>query len=354
LTRFEPNKSTSLHSKSVVMKQVSLAICILFAGTITLHAQATDLIIKNSTKGPYVDHTVTAKENFYSIGRLFYVHPRHLANFNSLDMKKGLSIGQVIKIPLTDTNFNQTTENGLPVYYITGNSESLYRVSTNNRNVLMEKLVKWNNLSSENVGTGTKLIVGFLASNDAAAAAVTKAPKTEPKKQNDQANKKEIAGAQTVTKQAETNDATVKPVEPVKDPEVEQIKAQATAVQKKEEVTPILKTAQQNSNQGFFKASFERQITEQPISKEQTVTSGIFKTASGWTDAKYYLLMNGIEPGTVVRITNPANNRIIYAKLLGEMNGLKQNEGLSLRVSNAAASALGVTDTDKFILRINY
>src|SRR5215813_4554193 len=142
------------------MKKVCWGICILFAGAMTLQAQKSDLVIKSSTKGPYVDHTVTAKENFYSIGRLFYVHPRHLASFNSLDMKKGLSIGQVLKIPLTDTNFNQTTENGLPVYYVTGNSESLYRVSTNNRNVLREKLVKWNSLSSEKLEPGTKLIVG--------------------------------------------------------------------------------------------------------------------------------------------------------------------------------------------------
>jgi len=330
------------------MKQVSLAICILFAGAITLQGQTSELVIKNSTKGPYVDHTVTAKENFYSIGRLFYVHPKHLATFNSLDMKKGLSIGQVIKIPLTDTNFNQTTEKGLPVYYVTGNSESLYRVSTHNRNVLMEKLVKWNNLSSENVESGTKLIVGFLASNDAGAASVTSAAKTQASKQNEQVNKKQVVAAETVTKQSEGNDASKKPTG--NNPEV----AQVTPVQKKE-VTPAQKTpAQQNSNQGFFKTSFEKQITQQPLSKEQTVTSGIFKTASGWTDAKYYLLMDGMEPGTIVRITNPANNRMIYAKLLGEMNGLKQNEGLNARVSNAAASALGVTDADKFILRINY
>jgi LysM repeat protein len=325
------------------MKKASLVICILFAGAMTLQAQ-TDLVIKSSTKGTYVDHTVTAKENFYSIGRLFYVHPRHLASFNSLDMKKGLSIGQVIKIPLTDTNFNQTTENGLPVYYVTGNSESLYRVSTNNRNVLMEKLVKWNNLSSENIESGTKLIVGFLASNDAAAASVTNAPKTETKKQNEQINKKEIAAVQTAIKPAESNDAAIKPTE-AKNPEVAQVK---------EEAKPQKSVPQENSNQGYFKTSFEKQVSQQPISKEQTVTSGTFKTASGWTDAKYYMLMDGMDPGTIVRITNPANNRIIYAKLLGEMNGPKQNDGLNARVSNAAASALGVTDTDKFILRINY
>jgi len=328
------------------MKKVSLAICIMFAVTITLQAQTSDLVIKNGTKGPYVDHTVAAKENFYSIGRLFYVHPKHLASFNSLDMKRGLSIGQVIRIPLTDTNFNQTTENGLPVYYVTGNSESLYRVSTNNKSVLMKKLVKWNNLTSESVEPGTKLIVGFLVSNEAAASSVTNAPNTETKKQNDQVNKKEVVRAETVNKQVPSVEPVNKPAEPSKNPEVAQLK---------EEAKPVQKTApQQNPNQGFFKASFENQVTQQPISKEQTVTSGIFKTASGWSDAKYYMLMDDMEPGTVVKITNPANNKIIYAKLLGEMNGLKQNEGLKIRVSNAAASALGVTDSDKFILKLNY
>jgi LysM repeat protein len=328
------------------MKKLFLAICILFAGAITLQAQTSELLIKNSTKGPYVDHTVTAKENFYSIGRLFDVHPRHLASFNSLDMKKGLSIGQVIKIPLTDTNFNQTTENGLPVYYVTGNSESLYRVSTNNRRVTMEKLVKWNNLSSENVIPGTKLIVGFLVSNETAAPTVTNAPKTDATQQSEPVRKKDVVAAETVSKQADNSAASTKPMEVVKNPEVAQVK---------EETKPVEKTTpEQNSNQGFFKTSFENQITQQPISKEQTVTSGIFKTTSGWTDAKYYLLMDGMEPGTIVRVTNPANNKIIYAKLLGEMNGPKQNEGLNVRVSNAAASALGVTDTDKFILKLNY
>ena len=110
----------------------------------------------------------------------------------------------------------------------------------------------------------------------------------------------------------------------------------------------------QNANQGYFKASFDKQIRQQPISKEQTVTSGVFKTASGWSDDKYYLLMDGIEPGTIVRITNPINKKIIYAKLLGEMSGLTQNQGLNIRISNAAASALEISDTDKFIVRLNY
>jgi hypothetical protein len=83
-------------------------------------------------------------------------------------------------------------------------------------------------------------------------------------------------------------------------------------------------------------------------------TAGIFKTASGWQDAKYYALMDRVEPGTIVRITNPTNNKAVYAKVLGEMSGIRQNAGYNIRMSNAAASALQISDTEKFIVRVNY
>ncbi len=105
---------------------------------------------------------------------------------------------------------------------------------------------------------------------------------------------------------------------------------------------------------GYFKPLFESQTKTQPSKKEQTATAGIFKTASGWQDAKYYALLDGVEAGTIVRIVNPANNKAVYAKVLGEMSGIRQNQGYDIRMSNAAASALEVTDAEKFIVRVNY
>ena len=46
--------------------------------------------------------------------------------------------------------------------------------------------------------------------------------------------------------------------------------------------------------------------------------------------------------------------RVEYAKVLGEMSGIRQNQGYDVRISNAAASALNVSETDKFIVRVNY
>jgi hypothetical protein len=91
-----------------------------------------------------------------------------------------------------------------------------------------------------------------------------------------------------------------------------------------------------------------------PAVKNETVTSGIFKTESGWQDAKYYLLMDAVQPGTIVKVINPGNNKAVYAKVLGEMSGIRQNEGLNIRISNAAAAALQITEEDKFIVKINY
>jgi LysM repeat protein len=305
-----------------------------------------------------VDHKVTPKENFYSMGRAFNVHPKHIALFNGLDMSKGLGLGQIVKIPLSDTNFTQKTDKGIPVYYVTGNGETLYRVSTNNKNVLMENLRKWNHLSSDKLANGTKLIVGYLTTNETQAMAVN-APSQKTETVTKPAENKDLVKTDVINKPEQKkeevksgevkNEASNKP---------EQKKAEATqpkdetkknkeVVQAKEEVKP--KTA----DQGYFKTSFDQQVKQQPASKEQTVTSGIFKTASGWNDAKYYVLMNGAEPGTIVRITNPGNNKTIYAKLLGEMNE-KQGQGLNIRISNAAASALDISETDKFIVKLNY
>jgi hypothetical protein len=105
---------------------------------------------------------------------------------------------------------------------------------------------------------------------------------------------------------------------------------------------------------GFFKTDFDQQVKVYPVSKEETVTSGIFKITSGGKEAKYYALMDGIEPGTIIKVINPTNNKIVFAKVLGEMKGIRQNEGFGLRICDTAASALEIQETDKFIVKVNY
>src|SRR5438045_688884 len=143
-------------------------------------AFAQDLVVRHSAKGSYIAHTVAPKENFYSIGRLYNIPPKEIAAFNGLEMERGLTIGQAVNVPLTAQNFSQESSTTHPVYYVVGEKEGLYRVSVNNNKVLMANLRKWNDLKTDVIAPGQKLVVGYLVSSDAALANLPKAAPKEP------------------------------------------------------------------------------------------------------------------------------------------------------------------------------
>lgn len=296
-----------------------------------------ELMVHSSDKGLYLLHTVAPKENFYSIGRLYNIYPKDIESFNSLDMNKGLAIGQLIKIPLNTTNFTQTSDKGRAVYYEVGEKEGLYRVSVKNNNVLMANLRKWNHLATDNIYAGKKLVVGYLVSPEANNIIQQPVVSTVEKKQTETASNQGALEEEVKTKKEEPKTPVNKPEPP------------ATSTQNTAAVNAVI-----DANGGYFKPLFDRQVKAQPAKTNEPATAGIFKTASGWQDAKYYALMDNVEPGTIVRIINPTNNKAVYAKVLGEMSGIRQNQGYNIRMSNAAANALEVSDTEKFIVRVNY
>ena len=322
-----------------------------------------DLVIKSGSKGSYLEHKVAAKEGLFPIGRMYNVHPRHIANFNGIDFNKGLAIGQKINIPLTDTNFKQNVNKGVPVYYVT-EKESLSNISIKSK-AQIGTLRAWNNLTTDNVSAGTKLIIGFLITNEMQDRVVAITPKTlvveesvsNVKKQEASENKqpvneakKEVVVEESVSnvKKAGEQKKQTEPVVKETPPEVKE--------ELKKTYPPVVKpqNSMNEDGSGYFKNNFFQQVKTAPVTKDQTVTSSIFKTQSGWQDGKYYLLINGVEPGTIVKITNPSNSKTVYAKVLYAMEKIRENQGVDIRISDAAASSLAVSETDKFILKVNY
>jgi LysM repeat protein len=323
------------------MKKDFLLVIILFCSTFVFAQN--QIIVQHSSKGLYLEHKVAPKENFYSIGRWYNVSPKDIEAFNGLDMNKGLKIGQLLKIPLNESNFSQRIEKGKPIYYVVQPKEGLYRVSLKNNNVLMADLRKWNKLSSDKITPGEKLIVGFFL----------------PSKEADNI-------VQVTDEPQVKQDQTKQPIEEKKEPVVTKqeppvvTKEETSTKQEPEKKIETPVTTQTNNvasndgNGGYFKPQFDLQVKTQPVKKDVTASTGIFKTSSGWQDAKYYALMDNVEPGTIIKVINPTNNKAIYAKVLGEMSGIRQNQGYDVRISNAAAAALNVSDTEKFIVRVNY
>jgi LysM repeat protein len=324
------------------MKKVILFLSVVLALPVFSAAQRNDLIVKNGDKGLYLDHKVAKGESFYAIGRLYNVSARLLASYNKLDINKGLQIDQKIKIPLTDTNFTQQGNSGTPVYYKVSDDEKLTSISKKYNNIGLTFLQEWNGELGSTIKKGQKLIVGFLQSKEMPSVTIaSKAPK--------------------LIKQQEGDDNVPVPTEKEIKEEKKEAEAEKKAEKKAEEEAeknpppPVIETRKPAiEGDGYFKKDFELQSKAIPLSKEETVTSGIFKTTSGWEDGKYYLLIDNVQPATIVKIINPSNNKAIFAKVLGGMAGIRQNEGYGIRISHAGASALEVVNQDKFIVKVNY
>lgn len=328
-----------------------------------------DLVVKSGSKGLYLEHKVAPKEGLFPIGRIYNVHPRHIANFNGIDFNKGLAIGQLINVPLTDTNFKQTVNKGVPVYYKAAEKESLANISVKSK-AQIGNLRAWNNLTTDNMPAGTKLIIGFLITNELQDRVVTITPKTAVVEESvsdvkkAEAQKKQTETIPPKTPVVEESVSNVKKAEEQKK-QTEPVITKEADIQKEEpkkvepdpkKTEPVVKQTEMinDDGTGYFRNNFFQQIKTSPLTKDQTVTSSIFKTSSGWQDGKYYLLMNGVEPGTIVKITNPGNSKTVFAKVLYAMDKIRENQGVDVRISDAAAATLSVSETDKFILKVKY
>ena len=316
-------------------------------------AQDKPLVAEGISPGLYVTHKVAPKENYYSIGRVYNISPKDIAPFNNLVLENGLSLGQLVKIPLNSTNFFQSgdaeaDETFVPVYHTIKDKEGLYRVAVNHNNLPVETLKQWNNIKGDAVKNGTKLIVGYLKVKTELSGLAKMGTGTSINTKVLAAAKPEETKATASGKKTTTTTDTK-----VKEDVVIAKKEPAKAV-KETPAAESKKTAPVKINTGeSFKSIYESQI-KNPETAVAEGTAGVFKSTSGWADKKYYCLHNTAVAGTILKITNPANRKFVFAKVLDLMPDIKQNEGLLLLMSNAAAAELGAAEGSSISCLINY
>lgn len=328
-----------------MVKWLSIFLVVFFISDVSF-AQKNGLIIEGTAPKLYLIHKVVPKENFYSIGRMYNVTARALASYNNLQFENGLSVGESIKIPLTETNFLQSGSAGkgevlIPVYHLVQPKEGLYRVSINFNKVPLTTIKKWNHMRSDIVSAGTPLIIGYLKVNKNESALANKAVKPDV----------DVAG----------NDTNPQPIPPVVNPErlppvkvpdadkQEQKEVQTEAP--KETMTTVNTKSNINFSGGYFKKLYADEV-EKKSPVNEAGAGGTFKSTSGWQDGKYYCFNNNASPGSVIKVTDNATGKSVYAKVLDAIPDIKQNTGLTIIISNSAAEELG--SGDKFDCALSY
>ncbi len=313
-------------------------------------AQHNPLVIQGAGGKFFLLHIVEAKENWYSLGRLYNLPPKDIAAYNGLDISKSLEIKQPLNIPLTSANFDQKKNQGegealIPVYHTVQDKEWMFRLSSIYNDVPVTNLEKWNNIKRDQIKQGMPIIVGYLrvktdqsplgaeapavpASGVAAKPADKAAPATPSASGTTSAAPPTTAGSPTTTATT-ANTATISAAG----------SSSATAAKPGT-------YAGSHPGGGFFTAEYQPKAN-----KSQTGQGGTFKSTSGWTDGKYYVLMNDVPKGTIVKLV--ANGKTIYAKVLGNLPEMKESAGLLAWISNAGSTELGSAE-GRFAVEVSY
>ncbi len=294
--------------------------------------------VKTVNGKQYIMHKVTKGEGIYGISKKYGVPSADVFAANS-GSDQGIKIDQVLLIPRgkstgvassaspvvtkpTTTTVTNAVIKKEKIYHVVTAGQTLSFIAKK-YNKTIEEIKTLNNLKSTNIMLGQKLVVGETTT---------------------------AVQQSTQVKQAE------KLVEKVEEtPEiVEEVKQETKIAQKTEAATPdnvVVVTdkvvADKNSNHPEAIVTKTYSVDDGDEISEDGVA--IISTEGDLGQDRSFILHPTAKIGTIIMITNPANNNAVFARVVGNC---KPGNGIILKMSKTVADKLGITEDTK--VKINY
>lgn len=329
---------------------------------ITLQLSAQEkLQLRGKSTDLYVVYTNEGAESLQDVSNQFGLSVSKISSYNKININTAARLprGTEIKIPVNRNILLQHPgQSAGPVYYTVQKGENLLTISQLCYKVPVSKLRTWNQLRNDKVSPGMSLIVGFLLNAKPVSQTLVDNKSEQPG--TNQAESKELG------KTEEKPESKISNSSKIQEPKIKQAelpRKEEKNAEKELEKTILPKTEKEKKwyspsayvpkegDEGYFAAGYANNIGNKSLN-EMKGEAATFKSVSGWSDRKFYILMNDVNPKTLVRITT-ANHKSICAMVLGPLQETKGAAGLLLRISNSAASFLGITE-DKFPVTLTF
>ena len=309
----------------------------------------------------YTLHKIAAGESLSALAKTYHTTVGDIMRLNGMHSDSKLQIGEEIKIPASSEPVKRTTATKEPAIttpapatpptatqeaqtHTVQGGESLYRISKM-YNIPLEKLMALNHIANAGeIKVGQVLQVSDGTPPPAPATTAAKQPVNEVEQQP--AVQPKEAPVSTTTPANNTTSLPAAPVQKQNTTPATTIESSAT----QQAAQPTFASTVAAPKEGFFTTQF-RQNVEGRAEQTKTGAAMTFKSASGWADKKFYILMNDAPPGSIVKISNGDN--AVYAKVLWSLGTQKENDGLDFRISTATAAALNISD-EKFNVTVTY
>lgn len=320
--------------KKITLKCFSILILITLVFNLTdVMANPQDSIGSEVIDGKvYVLHQVEEGESVYSISSKYGSGMRDIVAV-SPEVKKGLKVGMIIKVPYTGkkkiTSVVTNSE-----YHIVKAGETLYGIGRMYK-VSVDQIMKWNNLTSSALNVGQKLLVQGSVS-------LTQPAKVISEKGN----------LIHVVTQGEGLYGIARIYNISVDDILKWNQLQSTSLQVGQRLIVGISTS------GNYVHPTKLDSAQESLSKryeiEKVIESGLASTIDGSsTTIKYLALHRTAKVGAIIAVRNEMNDQMVFVRVIGKLPNTGVNTKVIIRISEAAYDKLGAIDS-KFRVQLSY
>lgn len=321
----------------------SIVVCTANAQTLTMQP-AVKPVAKSAVKSSaYLTHTVKTGENLYQISKLYSVSVNDILLANPGLTESVVKLGQIIRVPnhqhkkiLTnsETKANELKPKVAPKvelvpknkkYHTVEAGQTMYAISKL-YNVKIEDIQKWNNIKDFNLELGSQIII------------------SDEKEVLKPIIKNEII-KQEIKEKIKEVDTSNKIVEtPQNTPTIEENVVTETQ-------TPDIQASNNATQKDLAKIYKEKAKTaDMQVAKG---TGAPITTTLGTIETVYLVLHKWLPIGTVIKVKNLVNSKIVYAKVIGKLEDNIKNTHVIIRYSLGVKKDLLLND-GKCYLQIEY
>lgn len=282
----------------------------------------------------YVLHKVEEGETVYSISKKYRARMREIVAA-SPEVKKGLKIGMIIKVPYNGIREKKEVDDDAnSKYHIVKAGETLYGISRM-YNVSVDELMQWNALESTALAIGQQLEVTGSAE-----------PLKPEKSINDKGNQLHIvAQGEGLYGIARMYNVTV-------DDLIQWNQLQSTSLAIGQQLIVSLNA------KGNYVHPVRLDTTQERLGRryeiEKVLESGLAATIEGSGNTnKYLALHRTANVGTIIAVRNEMNDQMVFVRVVGKLPNTGVNNNVIIRISDVAYKKLGAIDP-KFRVQLSY
>jgi LysM repeat protein len=278
-------------------RAILLALFTMLVCTAWIQAQPVASQVQSINGRKFNSYRVQPKDTWTNLSARYAISATELQQANPGITE--LKVGQTLFVPaetgsaVRQTGVQHQTQ-GEYIYHTVAKGETLYRISKM-YNQQIPDIKKWNNLTSDNVPLGGKLIVG-------------------------------VPGKSAV-KEKEPSVPVTTEIRREKPPE----KKPAPAV-----TVP---------DTGSFSSGTVEKVTE--------VGVATWLNNDDLNQNKFYALHRTAPIGTIIKVTNRMNNNAVFVKVVGVLPDTGENDNIIIKITQAAAQRIGAID-QRFTAELNY